>query len=168
MDISVALYMIWQDTLLIIPSNVWQQVSFRTGAQSKLYLSISFSFLLVFRCFVHRDSLGVEKGKPRDRETGILLLEKEAAGRLNSEYGLSKGVLVSGVCSLLRLATNYVQPFTYSFPRADIYHMILPNILHQLIKGCFHDHLIQWVEDYLTLTYGKATANSILSDIDKR
>ncbi|KAG0703375.1 hypothetical protein DFH29DRAFT_981942 [Suillus ampliporus] len=36
-------------------------------------------------------------------------------------------------------------PFTNDFPRADIYQMISPNILHQLVKGAFKDHLVEWV-----------------------
>ncbi|KAG1803956.1 uncharacterized protein BJ212DRAFT_1449860 [Suillus subaureus] len=37
-------------------------------------------------------------------------------------------------------------PFTNDFPQADIYQMISPNILHQLMKGTFKDHLMMWAE----------------------
>ncbi|KAG1782102.1 hypothetical protein EV702DRAFT_1177148 [Suillus placidus] len=40
-------------------------------------------------------------------------------------------------------------PFTNDFPRADIRQLIAPDILHQIIKGCFKDHLVTWVEKYL-------------------
>jgi len=46
--------------------------------------------------------------------------------------------------------------------------MLTPDLLHQLIKGTFKDHLVQWVGDYLNLEYGEAKANEILDDIDKR
>ncbi|KAG1883443.1 hypothetical protein F4604DRAFT_1879062 [Suillus subluteus] len=46
-------------------------------------------------------------------------------------------------------------PFTNDFPRADINQLIAPDLLHQLIKGAFKDHLVDWVEDYLILTHGK-------------
>ncbi|KAG0691819.1 hypothetical protein DFH29DRAFT_986097 [Suillus ampliporus] len=35
-------------------------------------------------------------------------------------------------------------PFTNDFPRANIYQMISPDILHQLVKGAFKDHLVEW------------------------
>jgi len=61
-----------------------------------------------------------------------------------------------------------IQPFTNDFPRADIHELISPDLLHQVIKGTFKDHLVTWVEDYLVLTHGRAAANIILSDIDAR
>jgi hypothetical protein len=60
------------------------------------------------------------------------------------------------------------QPFTNDFPRADIHELIAPDLLHQVIKGTFKDHLVAWVEEYLIQTHGPARANEILDDIDHR
>lgn len=60
------------------------------------------------------------------------------------------------------------QPFTHNFPRADIYELLSPDLLHQIIKGVFKDHLVLWVEKYLTAVYGRKGAKQRLSDIDRR
>ncbi|KAG1880232.1 hypothetical protein C8R48DRAFT_744596 [Suillus tomentosus] len=61
-----------------------------------------------------------------------------------------------------------IVPFTNDFPRADINRLIAPDLLHQLIKGAFKDHLVDWVEKYLLLTHGKREAQRIMDDIDRR
>ncbi|KAG1880017.1 hypothetical protein F4604DRAFT_1879912 [Suillus subluteus] len=37
-------------------------------------------------------------------------------------------------------------PFMNDFTRADIHELIAPDIFHQLIKGTFKDHLVDWIE----------------------
>jgi hypothetical protein len=59
------------------------------------------------------------------------------------------------------------QPFTDDFPRADIHELIAPDILHQLIKGAFKDHIVTWVQTYITSTNVEKDANKILDDIDR-
>ena len=64
--------------------------------------------------------------------------------------------------------THLLQPFTNGFLRASIYLLLAPDILHQLIKGTFKDHLVEWVTKYLEEIYGKSKAKEILADIDRR
>jgi len=70
--------------------------------------------------------------------------------------------------SAANLLTQVIQPFTNDFPRADIHELIAPDILHQLIKGSFKDHLVAWIQEYLTITHGAARGNEVLDDIDRR
>lgn len=69
------------------------------------------------------------------------------------------------VCDFL-LCADYFQPFTDDFPRADIHQMLAPDILHQLIKGAFKDHLVTWVTEYIVIVHGDKEAKKILDDID--
>ncbi|KAJ7443373.1 hypothetical protein FB451DRAFT_1437560 [Mycena latifolia] len=59
-------------------------------------------------------------------------------------------------------------PFTRDFPRADIHEMLSSDILHQIIKGSFKDHLVTWVGEYLYIEYSKGEADSIMDEIDRR
>ncbi len=65
------------------------------------------------------------------------------------------------------LESTYLQPFTNYFPHVDIHEFIAPDLLHQVIKGTFKDHLVTWVEEYIVLTHGKTHAKQIWDDIDK-
>ncbi|KAJ6563752.1 hypothetical protein B0H10DRAFT_2445344 [Mycena sp. CBHHK59/15] len=60
-----------------------------------------------------------------------------------------------------------VVPFTHDFPRADIHELIGSDLLHQVIKGSFKDHLITWVNEYLVLHHGEKHALEIIQDIDR-
>ncbi|KAJ6607956.1 hypothetical protein B0H10DRAFT_2166674 [Mycena sp. CBHHK59/15] len=61
-----------------------------------------------------------------------------------------------------------IVPFTTDFPRADIHELISMDLLHQIIKGTFKDHVVDWVEDYIRGALEKAEADRILADIDRR
>ena len=43
-----------------------------------------------------------------------------------------------------------------------------PDLLHQLIKGTFKDHLVVWVNDYIKAEYSPLDAQKIIDDIDRR
>ncbi|KAF7372792.1 hypothetical protein MSAN_00485000 [Mycena sanguinolenta] len=61
-----------------------------------------------------------------------------------------------------------IVPFTTDFPRADIHELLSPDLLHQVIKGTFKDHLVTWVNEYLYLEHGEKRALEIIQDIDRR
>ena len=62
----------------------------------------------------------------------------------------------------------HLQPFTASFPRADIHELMVPDLLHQIIKGIFKDHLVKWVGEYLVAEHGGTRVAAIMADIDHR
>ncbi|OJT08203.1 hypothetical protein TRAPUB_899 [Trametes pubescens] len=60
------------------------------------------------------------------------------------------------------------QPYTAEFPRANINELLSGDLLHQVIKGTFKDHLVSWVGEYLTQTHGEARGKELLDEIDRR
>ncbi|KAI9432304.1 hypothetical protein BJY52DRAFT_1132806 [Lactarius psammicola] len=103
------------------------------------------------RCTAHPNNLDIG-GERRSQELTKALVNVLDLGSLRDQYGI----------------VGSVTPFTFEFPRADIHEIIAPDILHQVVKGTFKDHLVTWVEDFLVLKYGKNNANVILDDIDRR
>ena len=86
------------------------------------------------------------------------------------QYGIVDDVTVGPVSTCLAFCHLNLapKPFTEHFPNANIYELITPDLLHQLIKGVFKDHLVQWVIDYLEIAEGKTGAETTLDEIDRR
>ncbi|KAJ3474086.1 hypothetical protein NLI96_g12658 [Meripilus lineatus] len=91
-------------------------------------------------------------GHPRFRAFTEYLLLMEEDEILWSAFGIDPGITT----------------FTSNFPRADIHELLSPDLLHQVIKGTFKDHLVTWIERYIAKTHSKANAKRIMDDIDRR
>ncbi|KAG1847045.1 hypothetical protein F4604DRAFT_1884073 [Suillus subluteus] len=117
-----------------------EQALFRTGVQS------------TYLCTAPADSLDDGTYGRHSRDHTEVLVEEFELGVLWDEYGLVGDIV----------------PFTNYFPRADIHELLSPDILHQLIKGAFKDHIVTWVHKYIEAQYSENEANRILDDIDHR
>ncbi|KAH9069689.1 hypothetical protein EDB83DRAFT_2505890 [Lactarius deliciosus] len=104
------------------------------------------------KCDATPDKLDSGIGHRRTHEKTDYLIDNFSPGVLWDAFGIYKDVV----------------PFTHSFPRADIHELLAPDLLHQVIKGVFKDHLIAWVGDYLHCVYRESRALEIIGDIDRR
>ncbi|KAJ6613995.1 hypothetical protein B0H10DRAFT_2165190 [Mycena sp. CBHHK59/15] len=59
-----------------------------------------------------------------------------------------------------------VVPFMRDFSHVDIYELLSLDLLHQIIKGTFKDHLVEWVNQYLHEQHGEARTLESIADID--
>lgn len=50
---------------------------------------------------------------------------------------------------------------------ADIPTLLSPDLLRELVKGTFKDHLVTWVNEYLHIKYGKTQVLEIIHDVDR-
>jgi hypothetical protein len=119
----------------------------------------------MIRCMVPSDDLDTNATlctrALTDGLTNILDLKT-----LWDEYGIDDSVIVSNSFQMLLSQLIDLQPFMSDFPHADIHQMISLDILHQVIKGTFKDHLVTWVGEYLVSVHGQSQGQSILDDID--
>ncbi|TFK58882.1 hypothetical protein BDN72DRAFT_781471 [Pluteus cervinus] len=92
------------------------------------------------------------QGVPRSHDHSDGLRKHFDPDILWDEWGIDDGVI----------------PFTRDFPRADIHELLSSDLLHQVIKGTFKDHLVTWVEEYLQLTHEKSVAAKMMDELDRR
>jgi hypothetical protein len=164
--------------LRTIPNKHSLPASFRAGVLSKsfntkliLHAVLSFS---ASRCTSNHANLDdVSSSVPRSHAHTDALRRASSDNfkTLWNEYGIVSDVIVRfpwiGRYPLINIC-NHWQPFTTHFPRADIHELLAPDLLHQIIKGTFKDHLVTWVMNYVAAEHGKSVANRILADIDRR
>lgn len=122
-------------------------------SQVRIYIYIVSTPLTgIIRCTAPSKNLDAAyAGRRLSRHTDNLLALIDSK-TLWTDYGIIKDII----------------PFTSDFPRADIYEMISPDLLHQLIKGIFKDHLVKWVCEYIVMQHGKRKGDAILDEIDRR
>lgn len=157
--------------MLIIPSKSCWLAPSRAGARGgphgfgdPLYLSHIVPFR---RCTASNKDLDGPGGRRSQRHTEALF-EAFDHKTLWDDYGVIPEVLARNSSSVLIAMLIGIQPFTWTFPRADIHELLSPDLLHQVIKGTFKDHLVTWVGEYLEMTHGKSEAKKIMADIDRR
>ncbi|KAF8872253.1 hypothetical protein CPB85DRAFT_1445099 [Mucidula mucida] len=103
------------------------------------------------RCTANKNDLNGLAGQRSHAHT-LAVFEAQTPKQMWDQYGI----------------INDIMPFTHYFPRADIHELLSPDLLHQIIKGTFKDHLVTWVEEYIKQTYDKKEAAKILAEIDRR
>ena len=121
-----------------------------------------------FRCTAPANGLDAHHHVRHSQAHTELLVKAFELGTLWDEYGLVGDIIVCVLLPRLSKSNIIFKPFTSTFPRVDIHELLAPDLLHQLIKGVFKDHLVTWVNDYITAEYPASEVQKILDDIDQR
>ncbi|KAJ7101001.1 hypothetical protein C8R43DRAFT_1141269 [Mycena crocata] len=104
------------------------------------------------KCDAFPNDLDAEGARLRSQTKTETLIQCFDPGILWDDYGIRADIV----------------PFTNDFPRADIHELLSSDLLHQVIKGTFKDHIVSWINDYLLLAHGEKRAHEIVQDIDRR
>ncbi|KAI0003199.1 hypothetical protein BJV74DRAFT_876167 [Russula compacta] len=104
------------------------------------------------KCDAPPHNLDSPEARPRSHKKTEMLIQCFDPRILWDDYGIRSDVV----------------PFTEHFPRANIHELLSPDLLHQVIKGTFKDHIVTWVNEYLHIVHGEARGNEIIDDIDRR
>lgn len=99
------------------------------------------------KCVVSRKEMGdgPNVGELRSIKTTLNVLQAVAGGFEPDEF--------------IQLGLRAVRPFWVNLPHCNIFQCFTPNILHQLHKGVFKDHLVKWSTE---------ASHVSKSDIDKK
>jgi hypothetical protein len=120
------------------------------------------------RCDAKPSNLDDSNARLRTHEKTDFIIKCFDPGIVWREHGIRSDVVVCcftvWICSL----THRSKPFTYNFPRANIHELLSPDLLHQLIKGTFKDHIVSWVNEYIEQTYPGQPGLDIIQEIDRR
>ncbi|KAH9979673.1 hypothetical protein BJV74DRAFT_879404 [Russula compacta] len=102
------------------------------------------------KCDAHPENLDVSNAQCQTHETTDFLIHTWDPSILWTNFGVCTDIV----------------PFTHEFPCDDIHELLTPDLLHQVIKGTFKDHLVMWVNKYLYKVHREAWANEIIEDIN--
>lgn len=135
-----------------------------------VHLPSYLQYLISFRCTAPSSNLDTLSSPPRSQAWTDLMIDNLDRKELWDDCGINPDVVVSKstLYQHVRVADGHPQTFTRNFPHADIHELISCDLLHQIIKGTFKDHLITWVGEYLEDVHGKSKAAKIMANIDQR
>jgi hypothetical protein len=140
-------------------SRMVSKVSFSIGVFANITYFI--------RCNAHPSNLDAGGARERNHEKMDFLIGTWDPGTLWDDFGIRANIVVSlSSHFLLQVSNLYLQPFTHGFPHADIHKLLSADLLHQVIKGTFKDHIVMWVNEYLMEEHSKAAVLAIIADID--